>query len=134
MRGPKPRRRTELGLLLFGDAVTVLLYVLASLGQHGKIPPHLGPFLGIIFGLTLIAHVANRWLVPEANPVVLPIAALLNGIGYVFIVRWNPPLAKQQAAWVAVGMAAYVLTLLFVRRTRDLDRYRYLLLVRWPAS
>jgi len=128
VRGPKPRRRTELGLLLFGDAVTVLLYVLASLGEHDKIPPHLGPFLGVIFGLTLIAHLANRWLVPEAHPVVLPIAALLNGIGYVFIVRWDPPLAKQQAAWVAVGMAAYVVTLLFFQRTRDLDRYRYLLL------
>ena len=76
---------------------------------------------------------ANRWLVPEAHPVVLPIAALFNGIGYVFIVRWDPPLAKQQAGWVAVGMVAYVLTLLFVQRTRDLDRYRYLLLFS-PAS
>ncbi len=127
--GPKPRRRTELGLLLFGDAIIVALYVLASVGQHARIPPHLGPFLGVIFGLTLVAHLANRWLVPNAHPIVLPIAALLNGIGYVIIVRWNPPLAKEQAAWVAIAMVAYVLTLLVVQRSRDLDRYRYLLLL-----
>jgi len=127
--GPKPKRRTEFGLLLLADGVVLALYVLASLGEKGHIPPHLGPFLGAVFGLTMVAHLANRWLVPQSHPVVLPLAALLNGIGYVIIVRWDPPLAKQQAAWVAVSVAAYVLTLLFVKRSRDLDRYRYLLLL-----
>ncbi len=37
--------------------------------------------------------------------------------------------APLQAAWTAAGVGAYVLTLLVVRRSRDLDRYRYLLLV-----
>ena len=31
--GPKPRRRTELGLLLFGSALVVALYVIAELGR-----------------------------------------------------------------------------------------------------
>jgi len=128
-RGPKPRRRTELGLLLLGSVVIVACYILASLGTSAHIPPHVGPFLGVVVGLALVAHIANRWLVPEANPVVLPIAALLNGIGYVIIVRWNPPLAKLQAGWTAIGILVYVLTLLIVRRSRDLDRYRYLLLL-----
>jgi cell division protein FtsW (lipid II flippase) len=128
-RGPKPRRRTELGLLLFGSVIIVACYILASLGTTSHIPPHLWPFLGIVLFLALIAHLANRWLAPAANPVILPIAALLNGIGYVVIARWNPPLASQQAAWTALGIVVYVLTLLVVRRSRDLDRYRYLLLL-----
>ncbi len=128
-RGPKPRRRAELGLLIFGSFITVALYVLAELGQNSKIPEHIGPILGVVLALSLAAHLANRWLVPNANPVVLPIAALLNGIGYVVIARWNPPFAKAQAGWVALGIALYVLVLLTVRRTRDLDRYRYLLLL-----
>ena len=33
--------------------------------------------------MALIAHMANRWLAPNANAVILPLAALLNGIGYV---------------------------------------------------
>ena len=41
----------------------------------------------MILGLALLAHMANRWLVPNTNTVILPLAALLNGIGYVVIAR-----------------------------------------------
>ncbi len=130
--GPKPKRRTELGLLLFGSVLIVALYVIASLGQNSKLPPDLGPFLGVILGLAMVAHIANRWLVPNANAVILPLAALLNGIGYVVIARWDhwyPGEARNQALWTAVGVGLYVLTLLTVRYSRDLERYRYLLLL-----
>ena len=127
--GPKPKRRTELGLLVFGWVIITALYVLASLGHTSKIPPHIGPFLGVLLALTVVAHVANRWLVPNAHPVVLPIIVLLNGIGYVVIARWDPKYASAQAGWTALGVLLYVLTLLLVRRTRDLDRYRYLMLL-----
>jgi cell division protein FtsW (lipid II flippase) len=127
--GPKPKRRTELGLLVYGALLTVALYVLAELGAKSKIPPHIGPFLGIVLGLSLVAHMANRWLIPHANAVILPLAALLNGIGYVVIARWNPVHAREQAAWAALGVLLYVLTLLIVRFSRDLERYRYLLLL-----
>ena len=127
--GPKPKRRTELGLLVFGSLLVVALYVIAALGQKSKIPDNIGPFLGIILGLSLAAHMANRWLVPNANAVILPLAALLNGIGYVIIARWNPPFARQQAGWIALGVVLYVITLLVVRYSRDLERYRYLLLL-----
>jgi cell division protein FtsW (lipid II flippase) len=127
--GPKPKRRTELGLLLFGTGLIVALYVIASLGQKSKIPDNIGAFLGIVVGLALLAHLANRWLAPDANPVILPLAALLNGLGYVIIARWNPPEAKIQAGWAAMGIGLYVLTLLVVRYSRDLERYRYLLLL-----
>ena len=71
--------------------------------------------------------------VPDANAVVMPIVFLLNGLGYVMIARIDlghrdQHYAPLQAAWTAGGVAAYVLTLFVVRRSRDLDRYRYLLL------
>ena len=75
------------------------LYVIAELGAKSKIPANIGPFLGIVLGLALVAHMANRWLVPDANAVILPLAALLNGIGYVVIARWNPP-ARPRAGGV----------------------------------
>jgi cell division protein FtsW (lipid II flippase) len=127
--GPKPKRRTELGLLVFGSLLIVALYVIAVLGEKSKIPDNIGPFLGVVLGLAVVAHMANRWLVPNANAVILPLAALLNGIGYVIIARWNPPYARQQAGWIALGVVLYVLTLLVVRYSRDLERYRYLLLL-----
>ena len=132
--GPKPKRRTEFVLLVFGSLLIVGLYVVASLGQNSKVPPDIGPFLGVILGLALAAHMANRWLVPDCNAVVLPVAALLNGIGYVVIARWNQfyPYrgeAPNQALWTAIGVGAYVATMLIVRHSRDLERYRYLLLL-----
>ncbi len=127
-RGPKPKRRTELGLLVFAAAITVALYVIAEIGTKGKVPAHLGPILAVVLGIVLVAHLANRWLVPNANAVVLPLVALLNGIGYVIIVRFTPPAAKAQATWAVVGIICYIAVLLAVRHTRDMDRYRYLLL------
>jgi cell division protein FtsW (lipid II flippase) len=67
--------------------------------------------------------------VPNATPVLLPLATLLNGIGFVEIARWNPPFAQAQATWDAISAVGYVLTLFLIRRSRDLDRYRYLLLL-----
>ncbi len=129
MRRPKPKRRTELGLLIFGSLIIVAMYVLASVGTTSKIPANLGPFLGVILALALAAHVANRIYAPDASAVILPIATLLNGLGYVMLARIAQHWAQAQAGWTAIGVGAYILTLAFVRRSRDLDRYRYLLLL-----
>ena len=48
MVGPKPKRRTELGLLVFASLLTVALYVIAELGAKSKIPANIGPFLGVV--------------------------------------------------------------------------------------
>ncbi|MHB8682190.1 MAG: FtsW/RodA/SpoVE family cell cycle protein [Acidimicrobiales bacterium] len=128
-RGPNPRRRTELGLLLFGSLIVVVAYVVASVGSTSKIPPNLGPLLAVVLGLAVAGHVANRMFAPDANAVVLPLATLLNGLGYVMLARIDPHYAKLQAGWTAVGLAAYIGTLVVVRRSRDLDRYRYVLLL-----
>ncbi len=128
-RGPKPRRRVEFWLLVLASGITTALYALASLGQNGRLPLHVWGFLGAVLGLSMGVHVVNRLAVPNATPALLPVATLLNGIGFVEIARWNPPYAMQQATWAAISAALYVLTLLVVRRSRDLDRYRYLLLL-----
>ena len=73
------RRNTELGLVLFAAVITGALYVLASLGNNATIPANLGPFLGMVVALLIAAHVATRRLAPRADPLLLPIAALLNG-------------------------------------------------------
>lgn len=104
-------------------------YVLASLGAKGHLPHRLGVFLTSIIVISLAMHVCVRFLAPNASQVLLPIATLLNGIGYVEIARWNPAAAGYQALWFLLSSAALVVTLLVVRRVRDLDRYRYLTLV-----
>ena len=125
------RRNTELGLILLGTLVTVGAYLLASLAEDARIPGNIGPFLAIVLGLQLVAHLAIRRFAPDADGTLVPIAGLLNGIGYVFIVRLDEAqpdpqgLAGLQSAWAAVGMLGFVATLILVRRVRDLERYRW---------
>jgi cell division protein FtsW (lipid II flippase) len=121
-------------LLLVAVVVITLAYLLASLGAYGALPPNALDFIGVIAGLALVVHLANRFLAPEADPVVMPIVLMLNGIGFVMIYRLDasPQIAVDapwhyQAAWTALGVAAYVVTLFMVRRSRDLERYRYML-------
>ena len=121
---PLRRRRAELGMLTLGLIITGGAYTLVSLGRTADLPANLRPFLGVIAGLLLVAHCANRWLTPFADPVLLPIAGLLNGIGYVVITRLDPILANRQAAWTAVAIMAYVMTLIVLRNPRTL-RLRY---------
>jgi cell division protein FtsW (lipid II flippase) len=129
------RRRTELGLLILAVLITGGLYTLVSLGRNAKIPANIGPFLAVIFGLFFIAHLAVRRFAKGADGILLPCAALLNGIGYVFIARIdeakNRPagLAGLQAGWTALGVAAFIVTLIVVRKARDLQRYRYTFLL-----
>ncbi len=119
------RRNAELSLIVVGAVITTGAYALASLGRTADIPGNIGPFLALVLGLFIAAHIAVRRLAPGADGTLLPLAGLLNGIGYVIIARLDQDLAGLQATWTAVGIGAFVATLLVVRRSRDLERYRY---------
>jgi cell division protein FtsW (lipid II flippase) len=79
--------------------------------------------------VSLLMHFAVVRYAPSSSQILLPIATLLNGIGYVEIARWNPTLARDQALWFLASAVCVALTLKFVRHVRDLDRYRYLTLL-----
>ncbi len=121
----KRRRTTELGLLLLAFIVICGLYALASLGRNASLPADVGPFLAGVLVLVLIAHTVTRRVAPAADALLLPLAALLNGLGYVFIARLDDDLAGLQAAWTLVGIGGFVVTLLVLRDIRVLQRYRY---------
>lgn len=131
------RRRTELGLLVLVVVVTLSADVLAGLGSTGHLPRHL---IDLAVGLVVllgVAHLANRRYAPEADPVLLPIAGFLNGLGWVLIDRldkdpsiratYGSGLAFHQALWSAIGIGVYVATVIAIQRSRDLERYRFLL-------
>lgn len=121
------RRNTELGLILLVVLITAATYTLATLGTIAAIPTNIIPFLLAMLGMLVAAHLVVRRWAPNADPLLLPLAALLNGLGYVFIARLDESLAGLQAGWTAAGIGAFVLTLVVVRRVRDLEQYRYLI-------
>jgi cell division protein FtsW (lipid II flippase) len=121
----RARRRSELSLGLLVIITTVGGYVLVALANGPELPPDLYALLAWVFGLYLVAHFAIRRFAPFADATLLPLAALLNGIGFVTIARLDRNQARVQSLWVAISIAVFVVTLAVVRDVRVFERYRY---------
>ncbi|MCE2763802.1 MAG: FtsW/RodA/SpoVE family cell cycle protein [Ilumatobacteraceae bacterium] len=119
------RRATELRLVIFAGLITAGAYTLASLGKNSVIPPRILPFLAVLLLVLVSAHIAVRLLAPGADSTLLPVAALLNGLGYVMIARLSERLAGLQTTWTFVGIIAFTTTLIVVRRVNDLARFKW---------
>lgn len=125
--GGVPRRRTELGLLLLSALTTAFAFLLSHAAITGHLLGSSDTLLAVVALLPLAGHLANRRWAPDSDAVLLPTAALLNGLGWVMVVRLDRALALHQALWTAIGILLYVVTLAVVRHSRDMERYRYLL-------
>jgi len=82
---------------------------------------------GIFLGLCVAAHLVVRVTLPNADPYLLPLAALLASFGLVEIYRIDDGLARQQAQWFVIGLGLFTATIVAVRDYRVLERYRYLI-------
>ena len=139
---PRGRRGTELAMLGFALVVVLLAYTAASLGLTGKLSGLPGYIL-VFAVLMLAAHLAVRRFAPYADPLLLPLAALLNGLGIVMIWRLqesgrngNPgnqvallsdSATKLQLLYTGIGVIALVAVLVLVSEARILQRYTYTL-------
>jgi cell division protein FtsW (lipid II flippase) len=131
------RSNTELGLLVLAVIVIAIAYATVSLSQQPVLPPGLWASVGGLAALAGAAHLVTRRLAPGADPLLLPLAFLLNGLGLVMVRRIDfayalrpepaSPLAPAQAVWTVVSVAAFCATLLLLRDYRLLDRFRYLI-------
>ena len=121
------RRTSELTLIVMVALLTAGGYTLAALGENAEIPARIGPFLAIVLVLLGGAHIAVRVLARGADATLLPLAALLHGIGFVMITRLDEKLAGLQTTWSIIAIIAFVATLFVVQRATDLARYRWVL-------
>jgi len=78
----------------------------------------------LFLALFVIAHLGRRVLAAHADPYLLPVTALLSTLGLVVLYRLNEDLALKQAMWLVVGLAAFLLVLVFVRDVKALSKYR----------
>ena len=142
---PTRRRSTELWMMLFacGIVLFAFLNVVGSLkDQHlSTIFEYMIAFLVIVFG----AHLAIRFWAPYADPLLLPIATVLNGLGIVMIYRLNQvgrdgnpgnggPITTlshsattTQIIYSVLGVIVLVLFLKFIKDIKDLQPYTYVL-------
>lgn len=125
----RDRRTTELMLLLATVPVVALIFALV----HGTARRTLGwTDLAVPAGMVvafLLAHLVARRFARGADPVLLPLTALLSGIGLAFLTRLDPQLASAQVLWLLGGVAVMVLTLVVVPSLERLARYKYTIAV-----
>jgi peptidoglycan glycosyltransferase len=115
----------ELLLSTMAALITVGGYALTALVNSRYIPKQLPGLLFVMILLIIAAHVAVWIWAPRSDATLLPLAVLLNGIGFVVISRLDKSQAQAQASWTALAVLAFVLTLVIVRKTTTLHRYRY---------
>ncbi|MBQ0827622.1 FtsW/RodA/SpoVE family cell cycle protein [Streptomyces tagetis] len=135
--GAPSRRNTELALLAFAVVIPVFAYANVGLAQHGEVPTGLlsyGLGLGLLAG---VGHLVVRKFAPFADPLLLPLATLLNGLGLVAIWRLDQSellqsihqagnAAPRQLMYTAMGIALFVVVMVFLKDHRVLQRYTYI--------
>ncbi len=129
------RRNAELLLLCFAAVITIAALLIVEANHERGLHWDLASY-GLAF-LTLFgfAHLAIRRFAPFTDPLLLPIVALLNGLGLVMIHRLdlvdnevgrhNHPSANQQMLWTLVGVASFALVVTLLKDHRQLARYGY---------
>jgi cell division protein FtsW (lipid II flippase) len=137
---PRTRRGVELLLLIIAIGVSVGAYVNIGITVQDKVPASTGYYAAGIGLLALIAHFALRYRAPYADPVLLPCAVLLNGLGVAMIHRIDLGLAAvaeangrtpkaaaapQQITWTAVGIILFLVVILVIRDHRRLQALTY---------
>ncbi|WP_328524921.1 FtsW/RodA/SpoVE family cell cycle protein [Kribbella sp. NBC_00359] len=137
---PRTRRGVELLLLIIAIGVSVAAYVNIGITVQDKVPASTGYYAAGIGLLALIAHLALRYRAPYADPVLLPCAVLLNGLGVAMIHRIDlglaavaeangrtpkPAAAPQQITWTAVGVVLFLVVILVIRDHRRLQAFTY---------
>lgn len=135
-------RNTELGLLIAVIVIVLAAETAVEAALDGRLSFHLATYTAVPLVLGLVTHLVIRKVAPYADPLLLPIVVLLNGLGLVMIHRLDRGLqsyakelgqdygggaAPTQVVWTALGLVLFVAILLIVRDHRVLQRYAYTL-------
>ena len=129
----KPRRNAELLLVILALCVGVFANALVNinLGQ-----PFGGEFFtqaAVLTGLSLAVHVSLRFRAKYSDPVILPVAVALNGLGLAMIHRLDiatgDNAGQRQWLWTTLAVAAAVAVLWLLKDHRTLRRYTYISLM-----
>ncbi|MEY4040421.1 MAG: hypothetical protein RLZZ52_1289 [Actinomycetota bacterium] len=131
---PQRMRNVELVLLLVACGINVGSLVLVQLGVLGAVDGGPLAICALLTVLVLAIHIAMRFVAPQADALILPVATVLNGLGIAEIYRidlalgnegWDA-LANKQIAWTALALGAAFATIVLIRHQRVLQRYTYI--------
>ncbi len=108
-------------LLVTGGFTSVLLVDTLDVGSVSL------TYGGYFLAVCVAAHLLLRYRLPDADPYLFPLVALLAAIGLVVLFRINEELALEQATLFLIGILAFAATIIVLRDYTVLERYRYLI-------
>ncbi|WP_262055685.1 FtsW/RodA/SpoVE family cell cycle protein [Streptomyces sp. STR69] len=126
-----PRRRgIELTLIVVAVLLSVYGYCAVGIAKNGTVPPGAAGYGAGLGVLALLAHLAVRLRASYADPLLLPIGVLLNGLGLVLIYRLDletpgDRAAPTQLVWSTLGVTLFIVVVVALRDHRVLQRYAY---------
>jgi cell division protein FtsW (lipid II flippase) len=131
---PRKGRNIELVLLLGAVAIVGLAYLNVGLATSGTVPPGIIALTGGYLAVAVGMHLVLRWRASYADPLMLPIVTLLNGLGLVMIHRIDVArgdsltegVALRQLMWSTLAVAIAAGVIIVLRDHRILRRYTYL--------
>ncbi|MGQ4382845.1 FtsW/RodA/SpoVE family cell cycle protein [Streptomyces sp. SAS_270] len=128
------RRGIEFTLIVVAVLLSVYGYCAVGLARYGTVPPGAAGYGAGLGVLALLAHLAVRLRAPYADPLLLPIAVLLNGLGLVLIYRLDLETPHDRAAttqlvWSTLGVGLFIAAVVLLRDHRVLRRYAYVSVV-----
>ena len=82
---------------------------------------------GYFLALCVATHIVIRIRLPDADPFLFPLVALLAAFGLVMLYRLNEDLARDQANIFVLGLVLFSATIIFLRDYAVLERYRYVI-------
>ncbi len=82
-------------------------------------------YAALFIALYLAAHVVLRLTLRNADPYLLPLAALLTAVGLIEIYRIDPELARDQGLWIVLGLVLFTAVVVAFRDVRRLEQLRY---------
>ncbi|MET7333401.1 FtsW/RodA/SpoVE family cell cycle protein [Nonomuraea sp. NPDC005650] len=134
---PMPAKRRVAQLVMLALAVLIIMGAYANVGlaMTGAVPVGMLTYGLSLGGLMLAAYLVLAKFAPWADPLILPLVTLVNGLGLVMIYRLSVsdsslPSAKlaspnSQLLWTFIGIVLFSLTLIFLRDHRVLQRLTY---------
>jgi len=128
------RRNAELALLGFATVITGIALLIVEANTEQGLRWDTLTYTAAFLVLFLLAHLAIRRFAPYADPLLLPVVAVLNGLGLVLIHRLDlvpgvsrdDPTAEQQMLWTLLGVIGFSLVVIFLSDHRLLARYDYI--------
>ncbi len=130
---PHTGRLTELVLLIFAVAIVLLAYANVGLATSGTIPAGIVAQGSGFLVITVGFHLVIRYRARYADPLLLPIATLLNGLGLVMIHRIDlgqgrdaaTGVATRQLLWSALAIVLAAAVLWVIKDHRMLRRFTF---------